>query len=115
MCQVFLLSAEYMYQWREQAYAYLPIVISAVCGINEGDEVIEDYGKAEALLHSKKLVWWEVTLKLRTEGALLANSLQEEGMPCSVNSWCMRSWKDAWRCPGGEWNEVWEVERDYVI
>lgn len=90
MCQIFLLNAEYMYWWREQTYSYLLIVISAVCGINE-DEVVEDYGTAEALLHFQKRLVWEVTLKLRTEGALLANSLQEEGMPCSVNSWCMRS------------------------
>lgn len=37
---------------------YLPVVISAIYGINEDNEVIEDFGKAEVFLHfQKRLVW----------------------------------------------------------
>lgn len=52
-------------------------MISAIYGRNEDDEVIEDYGKAEVLLHFRKKVCEEVTLKLRTEGVIPANSLWE--------------------------------------
>lgn len=54
-------------------------MISAIYGRNEEGEVIEDYGKAEVLLHFRKKVCEEVTLKLRTEGVIPANSLREEG------------------------------------
>lgn len=54
-------------------------MISSIYGKNEESEVIQDYGKAEVLLHFGKKVCEEVTLKLRTEGVSPANSLWEAG------------------------------------
>jgi hypothetical protein len=70
---------------------YLLILVSVVCGRKKELRGWRLMGRQRWTCFIRKGLSRELTLKLRTEEAVCARSLQEEGRACGVNSWCVRS------------------------